>query len=158
AGDEADIQANRSDVSVQNFATVNIGNATDGVQEIHADVTVNNSGPFTSLTVDNSADRGGRNATLLETASVPITLFGIAGLAPGATINYSPFSLASLTIDGGSGGSIFTVVNTAVNSPFPSLNTLKTVLNTRDDTASDKVLVQGTTGPLKIDNLAGPLT
>jgi hypothetical protein len=138
--------------------TVNVGNATDGVQDIHGDVTVTNAGPNTSLTVDDSADQTGRTATLgVETASVPITLLGITGLALGATINYSPFSLAALTIDGGSGGNVFSVVNTAVNSAFPTLNTLTTVLNTQDSTATDEVDIQTTTGPMQVNNLAGAL-
>jgi hypothetical protein len=161
ATDEVDIQVTTGPLQVNGLAgalRVKVGNATAGVQDIHGDVTVTNAGPFTSLTVDDSADQTGRTATLgVETGIVPITLLGITGLAPGATINYSPFSLASLTIDGGSGGNVFTVVNTAVNSPFPTLNTLTTVLNTQDSTATDEVDIQGTTGPLQVKDLAGGL-
>jgi hypothetical protein len=116
--------------------TVNIGNGTGGVRGILGDVHVNanDSGGTAAVTIDDSADAGGRTATVSQ--------FQVTGLAP-ATISYSRLTTSSLTIDGGSGNSQYTVASAAV----------PTTLNT--GSGKDTVLV-GSAGTL--DGIAAALT
>lgn len=121
--------------STGNNDIVNIGNA-GSVQTILAPVNVNNSPSFTILTIDDSADATGRTA-ILNPAS-------ITGLAP-AAINWTITDIATLTINGGSGGNTFTVTGTAPG--------FADTLNT--GTGSDTVTVQGTSNTLNVNGQNG---
>jgi hypothetical protein len=91
-----------------------LGNA-GSVQGINAAVNVANSGAFTSLTVDDSADTTSRTAS--------ISYSSITGLAP-AAINYTQGNLGALTVDGGSGGNTFTEASTPANASLAVATTL----------------------------------
>jgi hypothetical protein len=82
--------------------TVNVGNAGSS-QGILGSLSIQNPAGFTNLTLDDSADGTARTVSLA-------TGF-ITGLTPGA-ITYVPTDLASLTINGGSGGNTFNVAST----------------------------------------------
>ena len=127
------------DIEGQNGAdTVNIGNAGN-VQGIMGDVSVSNQNGLTALTVDDSKDAAARVARLTAAA--------LTGLSPG-NINFTQLDLSSFTINGGTGGNRFTVVNTPKNGMM-----LTTQLN--GGTGADTVTVQATSGPLNIQGQNG---
>src|SRR5262249_12837425 len=74
--------------------TVNLGNAVNGVQDIHKPVYVRNTSSSTTLNVDDRADRTYRRVTL--DTSGPDYL-GLTGLAP-APISYGGADGISLTV------------------------------------------------------------
>jgi hypothetical protein len=98
---------------VNGIDKVTIGNPVNGVQSINGDVTVENAAErgFMNLTVDESADSVGQPDLSKGQSAVMISDSGITGLAP-AAINFFATDLNGLTINGGSGGNNFTVVNT----------------------------------------------
>jgi hypothetical protein len=139
--DTVNVQATTGALAIngQNGAdTVTIGNAGN-VQGVMGAVTVSNDLGTTALTVDDSADAAGRMGTIGAAA--------ITGLAP-AAINYVANDLSSLTVNGGTGGNIFTVANTPGNA-----GGLTTTLNS--GTGADTVTVQKTTGPLVVNGQDG---
>jgi hypothetical protein len=134
--------------------TITIGNATDGLASINADVSVQDvgsaSGPPNAadrLIVDDSADP-------VATRAATISAGRIAGLAPKANINYQQGYLVSLTIDGGAHGNNFTIFNTPDNGlPPTDPNFLTTTLT--DGSSTNTVTVLGTTGGLAINAQGG---
>jgi hypothetical protein len=98
-------------------------------------VNVNTSGPA-NLVVDDSADTAPRTVVLDANS--------VTGLGP-APIHFNPGALAGLTLNGGSGGNRFTVVNTGAD--------FLTTVNT--GTGPNVVKVQGTIGALAINGLGG---
>jgi hypothetical protein len=82
------------------------------VQGIQANLSIDNAGGSTAVTVDDSADMTARTATLTASA--------LTGLAP-AAIGYGP-GVSSLTVNGGSGGNSFAVQGTAALSGGTTLN------------------------------------
>jgi hypothetical protein len=105
---------------------VNIGNA-GSVQGIASAVTVANTGSFTALTIDDSADATGR--------AVTVTNASVTGLAP-AAINYAQSDLRSLTVNAGNGGNTFAVTSTPGNA-FPVVNSINS------GTGSDTYTIAG---------------
>jgi hypothetical protein len=89
-GDEADIQGNSSGVTVQSFATVNIGNQ-GLVQGINGGIVANNDG---AVLVDDSADFNAQMVTVTAT-----TVSGLPGTNSASWLTYS--GLNSLTIRAG---------------------------------------------------------
>jgi Ca2+-binding RTX toxin-like protein len=99
----------------QTAETVTVGAGSNSVQSILGTVSIVNSSGQTSLTVNDSADSTARNVTLGTFTPPNDTAWSsIAGLAP-ANIDYRNSALASVTINGGTGGN--TVDVQAVPSP-----------------------------------------
>ena len=90
------------------------------------------------MTIDDSEDGVGRNATISDTS--------ITNLAP-AAINYHPSDLRSLTVNGGSGGNTFTVASIP-----EGLGNTPTNLNS--GTGADQVNIQAVAGGTTL-NLQG---
>ncbi len=122
-------------------ATVNIGDGLVGVQSILGAISIQNPPLYTAVHIDDSADRS-------HHAGVTITEAEITGLAP-ATISYKQDDLDALTIDGGSGGNVYTVANTPTNVHL----VLTTTLNS--GAGDDTVDVLATAGPLVVKTGAG---
>jgi hypothetical protein len=112
---------------------VTVGNA-GSLAGIGDAVTIHNSASFDTLTLDDSAD----GASL----GVSIGSGGVTGLAR-HPINFTAFSIGSLTIDGGTGSSTYTLTDTPVGHFGPM--TLNTGLG------GNTVNVQGTTAPLTVN-------
>ncbi|HWE39968.1 MAG TPA: hypothetical protein VG406_25680, partial [Isosphaeraceae bacterium] len=88
--------------------TINIGDATNAASGLPADqFQIVSTGSSNTLTVDDSADTGPATATVGASS----LSFGVTQLPK---FNYSSASLASLTLDGGSGGNTITVTGTPV--------------------------------------------
>ena len=86
---------------------VNVGNATDGVQSIHATLQIRNTPNFTQLMLDNSADTTARTATIEDYVDGSDHFGRITGLAP-SEINYRVIDvLTAPTVRGGSGDDTF---------------------------------------------------
>jgi hypothetical protein len=79
--------------------TVNVGNA-GSAQGIFGAVTIFNSPSRDQVNIDDSADNGNRNVTISTSA--------VTGLAP-AAINFTPFSVSTLSVLGGSGNNTYTI-------------------------------------------------
>jgi hypothetical protein len=118
--------------------TVNVGNPGNGVQGIQAPLSVTNPPDFTTLNVDDSADPGGRTATISAGA--------ITGLAP-AVLNYEQNDLNALNVWGGTGANTFNVTNTPSNYFLAVTTTLRPGGGYPDGVT---VNVTRTTGPLNI--------
>jgi murein DD-endopeptidase MepM/ murein hydrolase activator NlpD len=123
---------------------VHVGDA-GRVQNLWGALTVVNPpvGGYTALTVDDAADATARTATL----SINGPTAAITGLAP-TPITYAVSDVRSVTVNGGSGGNTFNVLDTAANS-FPVTTTLNS------GSGSDTVNVRATTGALTINAGAG---
>jgi hypothetical protein len=94
---------------------VNVGNF-GSVQDIRANLTIQNPPSYTAVNVDDSADPTGRTV-LLNNVTISGTPYGeISGLAP-ANIFYKLQDTASVTLSGGTGGNIFQIE--AVTSAVP---------------------------------------
>jgi hypothetical protein len=123
--------------------TVKIGNP-DGVREITANVTVDNTFGSTNLVIDDSGDAQPRFVTQ---DSLGLE-FSVTGLAP-ATISYSGQDMRSVQIDGGNGDNTFNVLDT-----FTSLQAgIGAAFATKIDVGNghDTFNVRGNTGDLVID-------
>ncbi len=107
---------------------------------IPAAVNVVNAGGLTDLAIDDGADGVTRQASLSATTFAGPSL---------ATVNFTAGQLASLTITGGSGDNTFNVPDT----PAGGAPSFRTTLNS--GTGFDAVNVQGTTGPLLVQGVAG---
>src|SRR5262249_33800688 len=90
---------------------VNVGDA-GSLQNIRGAVTITDDRfSTTRLTLDDSADATGRTATLgINGSTATGTITGLT--ASGAVITFPQFSLASLSVLGGTGANTFTVANT----------------------------------------------
>jgi hypothetical protein len=122
--------------------TVTVGD-TNGVQDITQPVNVSDvtfPPSYLDLTVDDSPDAVGRNATISDSS--------ITNLAP-AAISYTAQNLSSLTVNGGGGGNTFTVTNTPAG-----FNLSNTPTNLNSGTGVDHVNVQGTASATTL-NLQG---
>ena len=119
--------------------TVTVGD-TNGVQDITSPVDITDvtfPPSYIDLTVDDSTDAVGRNATISDTS--------ITNLAP-AAIDYTASNLSSLTVNGGVGGNTFTVANTPAG-----FNLSNTPTNLNSGTGNDHVNIQGTAGATTLD-------
>jgi hypothetical protein len=127
--------------------TVNVGDASE-VQGVLGPLTITNPVDFTTLTVDDSADPTGRDATLNTFTDGSDSAFGrITGLAP-ASISYKQLDTSSpITINGGSGADTLTVASL----PFQAID-----LNT--GAGDDTVVLQTASGGLVIDGQGGTNT
>jgi hypothetical protein len=85
--------------------TVRVGNG-GSVQLIGGALTIHNQPAYDTLLIDDSAD--GTNHTV---PGVVISANGITGLAP-APINFTSFSISTLTVLGGTGSNSFTITGT----------------------------------------------
>src|SRR5262249_36529752 len=103
---------------------------------IRGSVTVQDTAPTTSLTVDDGLDSTSRTASLSDTA-----LIGLA-----APIFYQASGLSSLSVLGGSGGDTFTVTNT------PAVTSLGL------GKGPNQLNVEGMTGKLVIGATFGGIT
>jgi hypothetical protein len=119
---------------VSSISTVTIGNG-GSLAGIHGAVTIHNGPARDPVTIEDSNDSGNHS-------NVTISNAGVTGLAP-AAINFTNFSVSSLTINGGTGNSAYTVTDTPV-AIFGGMT-----LNTGPGT--NAVNVQGTSAPLLVD-------
>jgi hypothetical protein len=88
--------------------TVNVGNSTDGVQEIFQPVNVFNPANYTTLNVDDSADPVLRYVTITVNDPANPTLGIIAGLAP-ANITFGLLDVSAVKIVEGTGRDIIVI-------------------------------------------------
>jgi hypothetical protein len=142
-GTHTTIFSNVKPVTVNGAAAndvVDVGNS-GSLAGIMAPLTLNNGPSFSHVNINDAAD-GSNHTTVL-------TSFSLTGLAP-AAINFQANSLDGLTIAGGNGNNVYTVVNTQ----FSSLGN-PTTLNTGN--GNDTVNVQGTqfNGPLTVNTGSG---
>jgi hypothetical protein len=107
------------------------------VQGIQGPVTLSNPLFYDTLTVDDSADTASHPA-------VAITANGITGLTP-AALNFTNFSISTLTVLGGRGNNTYTVSGT----PAATSVTLNT------GGGADTVNVQAASAPLTVTTLSG---
>jgi hypothetical protein len=123
------------------FDSVTIGNS-GSVQAINAPVTLLDPNGAMRLTVDDSADASAR--------TVLVASDSITGLAP-ATISYAGSDLSSLTVDGSSAASTYTVIGT----PASAIRAVST--NLVGGPNSDNVQVEATSPgtTLKVDGGGG---
>jgi hypothetical protein len=140
--DTVRVQATTGDLNIfgQNGQDTVLIGSLGTVQNINGNVLVTNANGFTDLTVDDRLDAVGR----------VVTFDGgqIAGLAP-ALISYNGADLTTLTINGGTGGNNFTVVNTPPAPCATTLNSGASAVN------GDTVTVRATAGPLTVNGQAG---
>jgi hypothetical protein len=136
AGDTYNVQYIQVPVFIHNHPSdvVNVGNA-GSVQQILGPLSVD---AANTMIVDDSADPTPQTFYVSPT--------GITGLAP-AAINYGP-GVSNLTIDGGYGGNLIGVLNTAAGT--------NTTLNTGNGV--DTTYVFATTGPLAVNTQQGGVT
>jgi hypothetical protein len=144
--DTVNIEQTHTDVVVngqKGADVVNVGKA-GSVQGIARQLTVTNTGNWSTLNVDDAAD------TLPRTVTLNVGSYAtIGGLAPGL-IRFRRQDLRALNIRGGSGGNTFDILNTAQSTiPGGSPTTLFS------GAGSDIVNVFATTGALVIDPQAG---
>lgn len=133
--------------------TVNIGNASNGVQSISADVQLNNSPSFTTININNGADTGNRNWLVNDVNS---SYGSIYGLAP-AGIVWNNTDTDIINITTGSGvdtGSIARLsetmnINNATANPGGVYDNITIGNSSAGGLAS---IVQGRSGGLTIDN------
>jgi hypothetical protein len=109
-----------------------IGNASHSLADIQAAVTVYNNPSRDQLTIDDSADP-------YSHPNVAIGTGGITGLAP-AALNFSAYSVDTLTVLGGGGANTYTISGTPANASM----TLDT------GAGVDTVNVQATSVPLTV--------
>ena len=117
------VVANNQPVNITSnaLATVNIG-STGGpgtMAGIQGPISVTNPPSLTDLTFHDENDATGQTWTLDNDDGLPTGSVAVTG---SATTSYNPFDLASLTINGGSGGNTFTVNATSAFYPT-TLNT-----------------------------------
>lgn len=130
--------------------TVKIGYGGNA-QGIGGTVTVDNSGYYTSLFVDDSNDASPRTVTLdTTTVGIDTDWQKIAGITPG-TIEYQGHGISAPTLLGGSGGNTFNVLHTA--SYLPSTPEPALVLGTGD--GNDTVNVSSIAGQLVVNGEGG---
>jgi hypothetical protein len=111
------------------------------VRGVNAPLTVTNGRSWSSLTLDDSADRDRRDVTLTRVG----TYAQVSGLAP-AVIRVRQQDLRAFTILGGSGNNVFTVRDTPLSTIVGGMTT--TLLS---GAGNDVVTVTGTTGPIVVD-------
>jgi Ca2+-binding RTX toxin-like protein len=135
-GDIYNVQYIQAPVFIHNHPSdvVNVGNA-GSVQQILGPLSVD---AANTMIVDDSADPTPQTFHVSPTS--------ITGLAP-AAINYGP-GVANLTIDGGYGGNLIGVLDTAAGT--------NTTLNTGNGV--DTTYVFATTGPLAVNTQQGGVT
>jgi hypothetical protein len=123
-------------------ATVNVGNAAHGVQDILAPLTVTNPPDFTALNVNDAADTVARTATLAGSDPMPM----LTGLAP-APIYYRYADVSSLAVTTGRGGATVNVAATGVPTRLIG-NGPNTAVNVGNAAGS----VRDIRGPLDVSN------
>jgi hypothetical protein len=112
------------------------------VQSINGSVEVKNLGGFSTLVVDNSADKFNRVVTML------VGTFGvIENLAP-AQISYLASEVNQVQVLGGNGSNKYTINDTVSNSSNPA-----TIV--RGGTGNDTFNLLGSTGTLQVDGGGG---
>jgi hypothetical protein len=132
-----------------NMDTVNIGLAGH-VSFIGNSVSVFNSGGFSAVTVDDSADPDAHTVIVYRTTVLNVPFTVIDGLPTGADITLRSSQLSSLNIGAGSGGNTIRIHST----PYSLVpGGLMTTVNTGSN--NDVVTVDGTGGPLTLDGGGG---
>jgi Ca2+-binding RTX toxin-like protein len=123
---------------------VHIGNG-GSVQSITDLIRVFDTGGFTTLFVDDSADAVARNVTLNVTAAGGGT---IEGLTPDV-VSFATTGINFVSIKGGRGGNTFTVEDTFRNGTTSNITQIDT------GTGTDQVFVHRSTGNLEINGQSG---
>jgi len=122
-GNTVNVVAANEPVNVSNHAlsTVNIGSTggAGSMAGIQGPISVVNSISGTALNFHDENDTTGQTWTLDNNDSVPTGSVAVTG---SATTTYNPVDLAELTVNGGSGGNTFNVINTTALAPT-TLNT-----------------------------------
>jgi hypothetical protein len=136
-GETVNVQSTSVDTSLRNQArsTVNLGNTTNGVQDLQGALTI--TGPATSVTlsINDAADPSARSATLNTS--------GLSGLAP-TTISFASSILAHLSINNGSGDDTLTVDFSAGNPiPLTSIFFTASGLSVSGGGGNDRLVLQG---------------
>jgi hypothetical protein len=123
--------------------TVNLGKGN--LQTIRSSVTVVNSGGYSAVNVDDSADNSARTGIIYNNGPANGSYTVISGLTPGGDIVLRGSELSSLAVRAGNGGNIFRIHDTPLsNTPGGLLTTVST------GGGNDLVTVDGTTGPLNV--------
>jgi hypothetical protein len=131
-------------------ALIRLGNSTNGVQDIHGPVNIQNSGGYSAVTVDDSADPSARTVILYNNGPANGSYTVISGLTPGGDIVLRGSQLSSLALRTGNGSNAFRIHDT----PFSNApGGLRTTVSTGG--GNDLVTVDGTTGPLTLDAAGG---
>jgi large repetitive protein len=135
-GATVNVVANNQPVNItgNGLATVNIG-STGGpgtMANIQGPISVTNPPSLTDLIFHDENDATGQTWTLDNDDGVPS---GSVATTGSATTSYNPFDLASLTVNGGSGGNTFNVNATSAFYP--------TTLNTGDGDDATNVFATG---------------
>jgi len=107
---------------------VTIGNATTGVQQLFADVTVKNALGVTQLTVDNRPDANTHSGVAIS----DVAITGLVRLAPTAAINYQLNQISSLTVFGGNGNNTFDVSDLTQQLDLSGGTGFDTLVSTND--------------------------
>jgi hypothetical protein len=114
------------------LATVTVGDGFVGVQSILSTLNIENSPSFTTISIDDSADTGARDATLGTFTPPGDSPWGyITGLSASANINYEYADTASVTISTGTGGATVNVLATGVATSLQG-NANNTTVNVGD--------------------------
>jgi hypothetical protein len=155
-GNVVNVQATGATTNIVSSAnaTVNVGNSTDGVQDIFGDLNIENPLHFTDINVDDSVDRNFKSPILSTLGVNPADsesnqdLWGqISGLAR-ANINYEYADITNLTVSTGTGGA---AVNVQATGLFVSTRLLGNSGNTTV-TVGDHGDVRNIDGDLTIEN------
>jgi hypothetical protein len=117
--------------SASSISRVTIGNA-GSLAGIQGAVTIHNTPARDPVTIDDSNDGGNHPA-------VSVTSGGVSGLAP-AAINFTNFSVSTLSLLGGFGTNTYTVNDTPVH----------TSMTLDSGSSADRIKVLGTTQPLTV--------
>jgi Immunoglobulin I-set domain/Dockerin type I domain len=131
--------------------TVAVGDGFVGVQSILSTLNIENAPSFTTITIDDSADTGVRDATLGTFTPAGDSPWGyITGLSASANINYRYADTSSVTISTGVSGATVNVLATGVATSLQGNG-----LNFGDRTTvnvGDAGSVQNIQGDLTIEN------
>ena len=128
--------------------TVNIG--TGDLSTIHNSVTVANTGGFSAVNVNDSADQSARTVLLYNNGATNGISTVIDGFPTGGDIVLRGSDLRSLAIHAGSGGNTFRIHDTPTSVTPGGLTT-----SVDTGIGGDMVTVDGTTGLLALDAQGG---
>jgi RTX calcium-binding nonapeptide repeat (4 copies) len=128
--------------------TVNIG--TGDLSTIHNSVTVANTGGFSAVNVNDSADQSARTVLLYNNGATNGISTVIDGFPTGGDIVLRGADLRSLAIHAGSGGNTFRIHDTPTSATPGGLTT-----SVDTGIGGDMVTVDGTTGALDLNTQGG---
>lgn len=139
--------------STGGLETINIGTAASGVQNIRADVQVNNSPLYSTININNGADTGNRNWLIND---VNTSYGSIGGLAP-ALITWNNSDIDAINLTTGSGVDTGTIarlsetlnINNAASNPGGVYDQITLGHSTANGMQS---LFTGRQGGITIDN------